>query len=400
MAMVIMNDKIRIMSIVGARPNFIKIAPFVHAINLYNEANKQKCKFIEHILVHTGQHFDHNMSDLFFSELNIPHPDYHLGVSSGSHAYQVGQTMIEFEKVLLREKPDWVVVVGDVNATTACSITAKKHNFKVAHIEAGLRSNDWTMPEEINRLVTDRISDLLLTPCRFANANLKAEGISDGRIKRVGNIMIDSLEIYHSKAMDKDLNEVIRRNLITDADEDSRTSARFEPLMEGNFAVLTLHRPSNVDNLDTLGPLINVLSGIAEQLPIVFPVHPRTHEKLKEFGLLERALQNKWFYLLKPISYIELLGFNMHSKLIITDSGGLQEEAAVLGIPCLTLRWNTERPITLIENGGTNQIVGNNPINIRKAFDDVMLSPPKGKCPELWDGHTAERVLNALIKSL
>lgn len=388
---------LKIISIVGARPNFIKIAPFIRAIEVHNECSSKKVEFV-HILVHTGQHYDHNMSDLFFEDLNIPDPDFYLGVGSGSPAYQIGQTMIEFEKVLLKEKPDWVVVVGDVNATLACSVIAKQCNVKVAHIEAGLRSNDWTMPEEINRIITDRLSDLLFTPCHFADANLKAEGVANIRIVRVGNIMIDTLEEHRAEATRRDINEVLSHNHPEYSGYKSKNHTGYEPLQEGEFGVLTLHRPSNVDDPDVLGKLMDVLVEISEQIPIIFPIHPRTHKRLVEFDLYDVILENDGIYLTQPLSYIDMMSLNLRAKILLTDSGGLQEEAAVFGTPCLTLRSNTERPVTLVENGGTNYIVGNDPDKIRAAFFRVIAHPPEGHRPELWDGNTAERIVKTLIE--
>jgi len=394
------RSAIKIMSVVGARPNLMKIAPFAHAIGRYNESGDSSTR-IDHILVHTGQHYDKNMSGEFFDDLGIPQPDYHLGVGSGSHAYQVGQTMIEFEKALLEQRPDWVVLVGDVNATAACSITAKKNLFRVAHIEAGLRSNDWTMPEEINRLVTDRISDLLLTPCRFADANLKAEGVPDDRIERVGNIMIDTLEAQRPKASEMDINEVIARNLLQDEEDasaaDNDAAARIPDLAGEDFALLTMHRPSNVDDPEILKPLLEVLRKISRRYPIIFPVHPRTRGKLDEFGMWNIPADEDNIVLTRPVGYHDFLCLNMHAKVLLTDSGGLQEEASVLGTPCLTLRWNTERPITLMENGGTNRLVGNDPEKILEAFEEVAVLPRQEHRPEMWDGHTADRIVTALI---
>ncbi len=377
----------KIMSVVGARPNFIKIAPFARALNKLNHKDKKE---IQHVLVHTGQHFDYNMSMSFFDELSIPEPGHYLGVGSGSHAYQVGQTMIEFEKIMLEAKPDWIVVVGDVNAAIACSVTAKKYSFKVAHIESGLRSNDWEMPEEINRIVTDRLSDLLLTPCRFADANLKAEGVSDDRIERVGNIMIDTLDYNRDLFDGREPSEIILSHLFN-----NNLSPHLKP--GDKYGVLTLHRPSNVDLYEIIDPLLNALLDISRQTPIVFPAHPRTQKQLKEFGLWEKLVEMESFFLLEPVSYVNMMTLIKNSSIIMTDSGGLQEEATVFDIPCMTLRWNTERPVTLAENGGTSYLVGNDPQKIRETYDTISVDPPKGARPELWDGHTAERVVESLI---
>jgi len=412
------------MSVVGARPNFMKIAPFAHAIKAHNAQQKSevggqrsetdnselvidnlsKKVFIEHVLVHTGQHYDKAMSHSFFESLNIPHPDVDLGIGSGSHAGQVGRTMIEFEQVLLEQKPDWVVVVGDVNATCACSITAKKHHVKVAHIEAGLRSFDEKMPEEINRLVTDSISDLLLTPDQFANENLKREGHAEEKIQFVGNIMIDTLEANRDRAAELDLNEVIQRNLIPSEIRDWRSeiSADIPPLTsdlcENNFTVLTMHRPSNVDQTETLGPLVRLLMDeISAELPLVWSVHPRTKKNLQEFGLWEEVVVAENIILINPVGYHEMLKLNMSAKVLLTDSGGLQEESCVLGTPCITMRENTERPVTLVEYGGVSELTGSDPDKIREAFHRFLSdfrSPSSDLCiPPLWDGKTAERIV-------
>lgn len=372
----------KIISVVGARPNFMKIAPFCRAL--------EQEKSIEHILVHTGQHYDVRMSEAFFTALNIPNPDVHLNIGSGSHAEQVGKTMIEFEKVVKAEKPDWVVVVGDVNATCACSIVAKKEHVRLAHIEAGLRSGDMTMPEEVNRLVTDRLADLLLTPDRISNANLAAEGVSADRIEFVGNIMIDTLESQRGKAAQIDLSSLISREALSE-------NILVPQLSENNFAVMTMHRPSNVDSMETLAPLIEFLTTeVAPNMPLLWPIHPRARKQLELFGLWDKVVKN--ITLLNPLGYHDMLRLNMGAKLMLTDSGGLQEECCVLGTPCLTLRWNTERPVTLREHGGASMLVGNSVEKIRAAYQDVLNSSRAPRRPELWDGHTAERIVSALLK--
>ena len=376
----------KIISIVGTRPNLMKVSPFVHVIKDYNKNSEKK---IKHILIHTGQHYDENMSKIFFKELNIPNPDINLNIGSGSHSEQVGNTMIEVEKVLIKEKPDWVVVFGDVNATLACSITAKKLNIKVCHIEAGLRSSDETMPEEINRLLTDRISDLLLTPDMISYNNLINEGIIENKIKFVGNIMIDTLDINVNKTKQINLNEVIENNIIKGQDLFS---------LNNKFGILTLHRPSNVDNKNILTSLIRLfIDDISQDIPLVCPLHPRTQKKLQGFGLWEELLMNDKIIILNPLNYQSMLKFNMESSIMFTDSGGLQEECSMLGTPCITLRDNTERPITLIENGGSSIIVGNNIKKIKKHYKKItkiVFSPFK---PKYWDGKTAIRCLNAII---
>jgi len=379
----------KIVSVVGARPNFMKIAPFIRSIEEHNSGSDEK---VEHILVHTGQHYDVRMSQNFFDELNIPDADIHLGVGSGSHAEQVGKTMIEFEKVLQQEKPDWVVVVGDVNATLACSVTAKKEHIKCCHIEAGLRSGDIRMPEEVNRLVTDRLSDLLLTPDLLSNNNLKQEGVDDSRIRFVGNIMIDTLELQREKAAQMSFGDIIRDNLL----EGTEGSVNFK---SDNYGIVTMHRPSNVDEETIFRPIIEFLTNeVCEKVQIVWPIHPRAVKQLKTFGLYEKVVSNKNLILLHPIGYHEMLKLNMNAKIMLTDSGGLQEECTVLGTPCLTLRWNTERPVTLREYGGASVLVGNNIERIREEFNTTMSLVRKPVRPELWDGKTAGRCLEAIIE--
>ena len=379
----------KIISVVGARPNFMKIAPFIRAID---EINKNGSK-IKHKLVHTGQHYDDRMSKAFFKALDIPEADINLGVGSGSHAEQVGQTMIEFEKVLLSEKPDWVVVVGDVNATLACSVTAKKLHIKVCHIEAGLRSRDMKMPEEINRLVTDRLSDLLLTPDQLSGENLVNEGTPEKNIVFVGNIMIDTLESNREKAKQLTIENVLHRNKLIDS-----TSIGIGGDVSGGYALMTLHRPSNVDEKDVLKPLIDFLvDEVAADMPIIWPIHPRTQKQLQIFHLWEKVISCSNLVLLHPIGYHEMLRLNMEASIMLTDSGGLQEECTVLGTPCLTLRWNTERPITLREHGGASVLVGNNVERIRNEYHFTLKQDRKPQRPDLWDGRTAERCIKAIV---
>ena len=390
----------KIISVVGARPNFMKIAPFIKAIHQQNSnfAEGAKAKQtasesqlpINHILVHTGQHYDDRMSKAFFESLGIPEADINLGIGSGTHAEQVGNTMIAFEKVLLAEKPDWVVVVGDVNATLACSVTAKKLHIKVCHIEAGLRSGDERMPEEINRLVTDRLSDLLLTPDKLSNNNLQKEGVPDSKIKFVGNIMIDTLEANRGKASDLQIEAIIRKNQLHASD--------FSFQSESQYAVLTMHRPSNVDEKEILEPILNFLTQeVAADMPVIWPIHPRTQKMLQQFGLWEKALACENLFLLYPIGYFEMLRLNMSATIMLTDSGGLQEEACVLGTPCLKLRWNTERPVTLKEHGGASVLVGNNIERIREEYHIALKTGRIPQRPELWDGNTAERCVKAIL---
>lgn len=401
---------VRILSVVGARPNFIKIAPFVRALALATDSlgTAQGCqsdrvaKTVSHVLVHTGQHYDPNMSASFFRELGIPEPDLNLGIGSGSHASQMGRTMIEFEQVLLAERPDWVVVVGDVNATAACSLVARQCGVRVAHIEAGLRSFDWTMPEEINRVVTDRVSNLLLTPDHLADENLRREGVADDAICRVGNIMIDTLEYERHAAASLDPREILIRAIISSAPYGEPSLAipsmhNVDLICAHDYAIITLHRPSNVDHADSWQRILQAIRAIATEMPIVFPIHPRAKARLAEIGLWDAACRIPNLLLTQPLTYRELLRLHMSARVVLTDSGGLQEEALILGKPCLTLRSNTERPATLVENGGTNRLVGTDPINIAVAFYEALGNPCVPRRPPLWDGHTAERICARLL---
>ncbi len=393
----------KIISVVGARPNFMKIAPFIRAIEEYNASLPEEK--IEHTLVHTGQHYDDRMSKAFFEALNIPDADINLGIGSGTHAEQVGQTMIAFEKVVKDIGPDWVVVVGDVNATLACSVTARKENVKCCHIEAGLRSGDMTMPEEVNRLVTDRLSDLLLIPDKLSGENLKKEGAPERSVVFVGNIMIDTLDANLQKASSLDINQIIKKNaLAIDESIDQRSLSKPERRIEGmppapcNYAVLTLHRPSNVDEKEILTPIVNFLCDeVAEDMPLIWTVHPRTQKQLKSFGLWDKVTSAENIILLHPLSYHEMLRLNMDAKIMLTDSGGLQEECTVLGTPCITLRWNTERPITLRQHGGASVIVGNNIKRIREEYQKTLLLDRTPTRPRLWDGKTALRCVEAIL---
>jgi UDP-N-acetylglucosamine 2-epimerase (non-hydrolysing) len=379
----------KIISVVGARPNFMKIAPFIKAIEKYNQNSQEK---IEHILVHTGQHYDDRMSRAFFEELEIPDAEINLGIGSGTHAEQVGHTMIEFEKVIKENKPDWVVIVGDVNAILACSVTAKKEHIKCCHIEAGLRSGDMTMPEEINRLVADRISDLLLTPDRLSSENLLKEGVPEYKIKFTGNIMIDTLENNRKKAAALNIIDIINQNSVNKKELNQKVNET------PGFAVMTLHRPSNVDKKEVLEPIVRfMLDEVCPELPLLWTIHPRTRKMLDSFGLLDEIMANRNLYVLEPLGYLEMLKLNMHARVILTDSGGLQEECTVLGTPCLTLRWNTERPITLTEHGGASVLVGNNISRIREEYHSALKKGRNPVSPELWDGHTAERCLNEIL---
>ena len=385
----------KIISVVGARPNFMKIAPFIRAIEAHNR--EHHAEHVEHILVHTGQHYDESMSGAFFEDLGIPRADINLQVGSGTHGEQVGQTMMAFEKVLKEAKPDWVVVVGDVNATLACSVTAKKEWIKVCHIEAGLRSGDLKMPEEINRLVTDRLSDLLLAPDMLSVENLRSEGVPEHRIRFVGNIMIDTLESNRSRAESLDTDEIIKKYSLP-GDLEQLTRA-LKTAAGSSFAVITLHRPSNVDTKEILEPIVDFLTGeVAEELTLLWPVHPRTLKMLTTFGLNDKIASHQNIILLQPLGYLEMLKLNMEARLVLTDSGGLQEECTVLGTPCLTLRSNTERPVTLREHGGASVLVGNDIVRIREAYRSALKLSRNPVRPELWDGKTAERCLKAIVE--
>ena len=363
---------LKVLNIAGARPNFMKVAP------IYAEMKRRGEEFVP-MIVHTGQHYDTAMSDSFFEDLGMPKPDVHLGVGSGSHAVQTAKIMTGFEPVVLREKPDWVLVVGDVNSTIACALVCAKLGIKVAHVEAGLRSRDRAMPEEINRILTDSISDLLFTTSQDADVNLSHEGIPAERIRFVGNVMIDSL-MDHLKIAE---NSTVREDLGVNA---------------GEYAVMTLHRPSNVDDKATLSGILDALTAVAEKLPIIFPVHPRTRAKIEEFGVNER-ISNSDIRLIDPLGYLDFMRLYSGAKMVLTDSGGLQEETTVLGIPCLTLRHNTERPITI--EMGTNVLVGTDPDKIKQAAFEILdfkSEISETKIPPLWDGKTAGRICDELLK--
>ena len=368
------EKKIKILLICGARPNFMKIAPVIFAIQKHNLDKKQKKK-IDYRLVHTGQHYDLQMSDAFFRDLNIPVPDFNLEVGSGSHAVQTAEVMIRFEKVCLQEKPDWVVVVGDVNSTMGCTLVAAKLSIKVAHIEAGLRSFDREMPEEINRLVTDALADLLLTPSKDADKNLLHEGIPKDKIKFVGNIMIDTLLNHVEKA--RQLKPCTKYNL-----------------KENRYIFVTLHRPSNVDEKQSLKVIMKHLTALSQKMPVIFPMHPRTRKNLVAFGLHEKAAGAGGMIIIDPIGYHETIGLVDKSAFVLTDSGGLQEETTVLGIPCLTLRPNTERPVTITH--GTNKLTTLKTLNEDMAAIIEKGRKNKKRIPPLWDGHTADRIINVL----
>lgn len=379
----------KIISVVGARPNFIKVSPLINQIRLYNKRSIEK---IEHILVHTGQHYDDKMSNVFFNVLQIPKPQINLNIGSGTHAEQVGKTMISFEKILQEENPDWIIIFGDVNATIACSIAAKKLHIKICHIEAGIRSFDDRMPEEINRLVTDRISDLLLTPDIIASNNLISEGIDKEKVKFVGNIMIDTL--MNNKSLAKSLKLI---DIINDNSVNNQKISILSPTIK--FALVTLHRPSNVDSRKNLTNIIRFFQNhVLNDMTIIWPMHPRTKKQLIKFNLWKNIFENDGIIILDPVDYHAMLKLNMSSIIMITDSGGLQEECTVLGTPCLTLRRNTERPITLEKNGGLSILVGNKSENIVKGFNKLMKMKRIPVFPKFWDGKTAKRCLIEILK--
>ena len=356
----------KVLSVVGARPNFMKLAPVARALAARDGAT--------HIIVHTGQHYDASMSDDFFRDLGIPAPDYNLEVGSASHAQQTAAIMQGFEGVCLKEQPDIVLVYGDVNSTVAAALVAAKLGARVAHVEAGLRSRDWSMPEEINRVVTDRLSDLLFTPSRDGNANLAAEGVAADRVHFVGNVMIDSLVRALPAARERD-------------------AARQHGVQGGAYAVVTLHRPSNVDVAETSRALLGALTAIARELPVVFPMHPRTRQRWKDFGL--NANGNAGLRIVEPLNYLDMLGLVAGARLVVTDSGGLQEETSYLGVPCLTVRPSTERPVTC--SHGTNRLVTDPGALLAAARDGLSRGAQAAAPIERWDGKAAERIAAVLL---
>jgi UDP-N-acetylglucosamine 2-epimerase (non-hydrolysing) len=369
------TEPLKIMLIAGARPNFMKVAPIIKATQAYNlncgdGGVRIKCK-----LVHTGQHYDQKMSQIFFDELGIPEPDINLGVGSGSHAVQTATVMVQFEQACESEKPDWVIVVGDVNSTIACTLVCAKMGIKVAHVEAGLRSFDRTMPEEVNRIVTDALADLLLTPSEDGNQNLHREGVPECKIKLVGNVMVDSL--------------------VTNLEESRKSPILKQLGLEPkNFAYVTLHRPSNVDERSSLEAIMSELKRLSAQMPVVLPMHPRTRKMCGQFGI---ALNGKdALKVIEPIGYHESLSLTENARVILTDSGGLQEESTYFRTPCLTLRANTERPVTITI--GSNKLTSI--LRLRDDFEQVLEQPERiGAIPPLWDGRAAERIVRVLAAS-
>ncbi|MGB8225644.1 MAG: UDP-N-acetylglucosamine 2-epimerase (non-hydrolyzing) [Sedimentisphaerales bacterium] len=359
----------KILHVAGARPNFVKIASILKACS--------KTAEIESVLVHTGQHYSNNMSDNFFEDLEIPRPDVNLEVGSGSHAQQTGEIMKRFEPVVLECKPDTVLVVGDVNSTVACAMVATKLGIKTIHVEAGLRSFDRTMPEEINRILTDAISDILFVTEPSGVTNLKNEGIDGHKVHLVGNVMIDTLDMHKRKADKSDI--LVRLNLLP-----------------GNFCVVTLHRPSNVDECKAFRSILDALVKIQDEIKVVFPVHPRTLKQFELTGLIRNLNNFPNIMLTEPLGYLDFMKLMSESKIVITDSGGIQEETTVLGIPCLTVRENTERPITITE--GTNMLVGTDTDKILRGFRESLHRVKKKSRPHLWDGKASERIIQVLLK--
>lgn len=359
----------QITCVVGARPNFMKVAPILEAAARRSDV---ECR-----LVHTGQHYDTHMSALFFEELGLPKPDVYLGVGSSGHAEQTARVMIAFDEVVATHPTEMVLVVGDVNSTLACALVAAKRGIPVAHVEAGLRSRDRRMPEEINRVLTDQISDYLFTTEPEANQNLEAEGIPSERIFFVGNVMIDTLLAHREKA--RRHSDILHRLGQTPR----------------QYAVCTLHRPANVDTHAAAENTLRALTLLAERLPVVWPMHPRTRARLEEFDLLNRLLDRPNLRVIEPLGYLDFLALIDQARLVCTDSGGVQEETTVLGVPCFTFRENTERPITVTQ--GTNRLVGVSPEHLANAVDALLAGDlPKGRVPELWDGRAAERILSIL----
>lgn len=385
----------KILSVVGARPNFVKIAPILRAIDVWNAGARPQAQPIESVLVHTEQHYDDDMSAAFFTDLQIPRPKWTLGVGSGSHAVQTAEIMRRFEPVVVEERPDVVIVVGDVNSTAACALTAAKLGVGIAHVEAGLRSFDRSMPEEINRLVTDVLAEFLFTTEESANENLRREGHPAEKIFFVGNVMIDSLLACRRLADGSTI--LSRLGLAAGAN--------------GNgYAVVTLHRPSNVDVPEKLRTILAVLSELARDIPVVLPAHPRTAARIREFGLEGSVrpialdggpvtVRPGRVSLLAPVGYIDFLRLMSAARVVLTDSGGIQEETTCLGVPCLTLRENTERPVTL--TAGTSHLVGSDPDRILACARSVLAKDsPKPALPALWDGHAAERIVQTLVERL
>jgi UDP-N-acetylglucosamine 2-epimerase (non-hydrolysing) len=395
------RTKIKILTVVGARPNFMKVAPIIQAIRDHNQT--AVAPKIEHVLVHTGQHYDAVMSDGFFTDLGLPNPDVHLGIGSGSHAAQTAEIMKKFEPVIVQEKPDFMIVVGDVNSTLGCALVTAKISFDatgtrplIAHVESGLRSFDRTMPEEVNRVATDHLSDLLFVTEESGLTNLRNEGISANKIHFVGNTMIDSLLASKEKA---DSSTVL---------DDLRLRASAQTIRR--YALLTLHRPSNVDDRRSFLKIVDGLKELASDYPIIFPVHPRTRQRIRDFDLdfavhesAEDAISASarqrdnpnGIVLVNPLGYLDFLCLMKNATIVITDSGGVQEETTCLGIPCVTVRENTERPVTV--DHGTNMVAGTDPQNIRRVIEEQLTTSKKPRTPQNWDGRAAVRIIEKLL---
>jgi UDP-N-acetylglucosamine 2-epimerase (non-hydrolysing) len=411
----------KVMSVVGARPNFMKVAPIIAAINSHNvkllqaakdKGNQPFPELILHILVHTGQHYDQLMSDSFFADLNLPKPDVYLGVGSGTHAVQTAEVMRKFEETLLREKPDVLVLVGDVNSTLACALVAGKISFDskgarplIAHVEAGLRSFDRSMPEEINRIVTDQLSDMLFVTEESGVRNLAREGVPNEKVYFVGNAMIDSLLAYKEKAG--------ASRILHDLGLCSGVDNKVSGHSNVPYALLTLHRPANVDDRDAFLNILDGLEEAARELPVVFPAHPRTQKRITEFGFEHRlgwshkknqgngvgAMNGATgVHITEPLGYLDFLWLMSNAALVVTDSGGIQEETTCLGVPCVTVRENTERPVTI--TAGTNVLAGVSSEGIRAAIRRQLRSKTAGKVPELWDGRSAARILDVISREV
>lgn len=373
----------KIISVVGARPNFIKIAPLHRAF--------QKRAKIESMILHTGQHYDAKMSDIFFNQLEMPHPDFYLGVSGGSHAYQKANVMLKIEEVFKEEKPDLVVVVGDVNATAAASLVSVKLGIPTAHVESGLRSRDRRMPEEINRIVTDAICDYLFVTEQSGMVNLAKEGFADDQVFFVGNIMIDSLIYFLEKASRIPLEDILK-------DAINGEAKSMESILSGKFVLTTMHRPQNVDNPESLNNILQILRNTTAKLPVIFPIHPRTSNNLKKFGLYETLAEMENLVLLEPLGYLQFLQLMQHAQVVVTDSGGIQEETTFLQVPCITFRSTTERPVTV--DIGTNFLIADlDPVTVDQTFSNILEGKAKkGIIPSLWDGQTAERITEIISK--
>jgi UDP-N-acetylglucosamine 2-epimerase (non-hydrolysing) len=400
------KSKLKIILAAGARPNFMKIAPLLHEMKRHPG--------FEPVLVHTGQHYDENMSDLFFRELGIPAPDINLGVGSASQAVQTARIMEKFEKVCLAEKPDAILVVGDVNSTAACTLVASKLHITTIHYEAGLRSRDKSMPEEINRLVTDAISDLFFTISADASENLIKEGHEKEKIFMMGNLMIDSLVRNLEKAESIDMEFKTKTSTHNASLPPQRTNLiksfcgcftvpgggffKKSPLVaEGKYGVMTFHRPNNVDRKEDLEKLVEIWTGLSERIPLVFPVHPRTWKNILAFGLEKRIQPYVHLFLIEPVGYLHFIRLMRHSKFVLTDSGGIQEETTYMNIPCLTIRPTTERPVTIWE--GSNKLIKVD--DIMAEVDLILQGKGKtGRIPKYWDGKTAERIAAVLIREL